>query len=174
MGRLCFLEASSKRRARVLRAVLGRVAWGGVFTAGHLRPWRAIGPVTLPTVRMRPDTSPGGEALLGRFEEIPLDTVPRALNCSECGPHSQAQPYFISPNRNCFCQHIPPPNKVWGWIDLFSPFILSCKVRGQTSQPKDGSALPSGCLAHLPTLPTYTEGSRPPAPTGCGAYENDR
>lgn len=42
---------------------LGGVAWRGVFTAGHLGPWRGISPVTLPTARMRPDTSPGGEVL---------------------------------------------------------------------------------------------------------------
>lgn len=42
---------------------LGGVAWGCVFTAGHLGPWRGISPVTLPTARMCPDTSPGSEVL---------------------------------------------------------------------------------------------------------------
>lgn len=86
---------------------LGGVAWGGVFTAGHLGPWRGINPVTLLTVRMRPDTSPGSE-VLKRFRWTLCHEPSTVLSVAL----SQAQPDVISPNRNCFCQHIPPPNKV--------------------------------------------------------------
>lgn len=173
-GRLCFLEASSKRRARVLRAVLGR------SRDGRCVHGRAPGPVAWDTswdstegVSTRPTAAGLCGGVLERFRGPSICVTsplwPAVLSVALTPKLSHtlfSRTEIVSVNTSL----LPIKDEV-GVMYFFSFYFCPAKSAGRPPGPK--TALPSAPLGlWLPTLPSYPEGSRP-APPGCGAYEND-